>query len=163
MSDARLFIDDDGDACLLPEGSIENLVALPARDEDGHVMHEEAWQLMVQRFNLYPALLADRDRLAAALDAQTADRDRHRDEAIRLAARVEELERRADHAWDMVAKADADAARCAAQSLEDKMRADRLAAEVERLREALEQISDAFPLLASVTCRDIARAALQGD
>ena len=37
-----------------------------------------------------------------------------------------------------------------------------LAAEVLRLREALAEIADASPLMASVTCRDIARAALEG-
>jgi hypothetical protein len=54
-------------------------------------------------------------------------------EAIRqhyapLGDRIAELEAERDHAWDMVAKADAATARCAAESLEDKIRADRLAA-----------------------------------
>jgi hypothetical protein len=44
----------------------------------------------------------------------------------RFAARAAKLEAERDHAWNMVAKADAATVRCAAQSLEDKARADRL-------------------------------------
>jgi hypothetical protein len=55
------------------------------------------------------------------------------------AARIEQLEAERDHAWNMVAKADADAVRCAAQSLEDKIRANSAEAERDRAwNEAIE-------------------------
>jgi hypothetical protein len=56
------------------------------------------------------------------------------------AARIAELEAERDHAWDMVAKADAATARCAAESLEDKIRADRLAAMLKEAKEVLRDV-----------------------
>lgn len=47
----KLFIDDDGDAYLEPEGSPLNLVALPALDENGAILNPEAWAEMIRRFN----------------------------------------------------------------------------------------------------------------
>jgi hypothetical protein len=60
MSDAseQLAIDEDDDAYLLPSGRKNNLVALPARDDDYEIMHPEVWREMVRRFNEYPALQA---------------------------------------------------------------------------------------------------------
>lgn len=47
----RIFIDEDGDACLAPSGRDKNLVALPARDDDGSILNPEAWQAMVDAYN----------------------------------------------------------------------------------------------------------------
>ena len=47
----RLFIDQDGDACLEPHDREDNLVALPARDDDGNILNPAAWVEMVRRFN----------------------------------------------------------------------------------------------------------------
>ena len=66
MSD-DLFIDEDGDACLSPPGRDQNLVALPARDENGGILNPEAWAAMVDRFNAHEALTARIEALEAAL------------------------------------------------------------------------------------------------
>ncbi|WP_411839811.1 hypothetical protein [Paracoccus sp. ME4] len=47
----QLFIDEDGDACLAPIGRDKNLVALPARDEDGSILNPKAWRAMVDAYN----------------------------------------------------------------------------------------------------------------
>lgn len=47
----QLFIDEDGDACLAPSGRDMNLVALPARGDDGSVLNPKAWQAMVEAYN----------------------------------------------------------------------------------------------------------------
>ena len=60
-----IFIDQDGDACLAPSGRDMNLVALPARDDDGSLLRPDAWAAMVNRFNEFPPLATD---LAAALE-----------------------------------------------------------------------------------------------
>jgi GAF domain-containing protein len=67
------------------------------------------------------------------VNAAQAEQLRKAQERIRAA----EAER--DHAWNMVAKADADAVRCAAQSLDDKIRANAAKArEVRAWNEAIE-------------------------
>lgn len=63
---AALAFDTDGDAYVLPSGSERNLVALPARDDNGETLNPEIWLAMVFRFNAYPALTA----LATAQQAQ---------------------------------------------------------------------------------------------
>lgn len=47
----QLFIDEDGDACLSPSGRDMNLVALPARGDDGSILNPKAWQAMVEAYN----------------------------------------------------------------------------------------------------------------
>lgn len=47
----QLFIDEDGDACLSPSGRDMNLVALPARGDDGSILNPKAWQAMVDAYN----------------------------------------------------------------------------------------------------------------
>jgi len=47
----NLFIDNDGDACFLPSGADRNLVALPARDENGAILNPEIWHGMIAAWN----------------------------------------------------------------------------------------------------------------
>lgn len=58
LEDVTLAIDLDDDAYVLPSGSERNLVALPARDDNGEILNPEIWRGMVFRFNAYPALTA---------------------------------------------------------------------------------------------------------
>ena len=80
MSDETLFLDEDGDACLAPPGRPRNLVALPARDENGESLNPETWRLMVERFNTAARIEA----LEAALEnirelnMTATDEDGHR-------------------------------------------------------------------------------------
>jgi hypothetical protein len=76
----------------------------------------------------------------ASLARQLADRE----EQLRKAQeRIRAADAERDHAWDMVAKADAAAIRCAAQSLDDKIRANAAKArEVRAWNEAIEAAAD---------------------
>ena len=58
LEGAMLAIDLDDDAYVLPSGSEWNLVALPARDDNGDILHPFIWRGMVSRFNACPALTA---------------------------------------------------------------------------------------------------------
>ena len=58
LEGATLAIDLDDDAYVLPSGSEWNLVALPARDDNGDILHPFIWRGMVSRFNACPALTA---------------------------------------------------------------------------------------------------------
>ena len=62
-----LAFDTDGDAYVLPSNIEGNLVALPARDDNGEILNPEIWLAMVLRFNAYPALTAENNRLRDAL------------------------------------------------------------------------------------------------
>lgn len=76
---SRIAIDGDGDAYLLPSGLPNNLLALPARDDDGNVLNVLQWKSMVARFDAAPTLAAEliparakleaAEKLAKALDA----------------------------------------------------------------------------------------------
>lgn len=63
----RLFIDQDGDACLEPADRDDNLVALPARDDDGNILNPEAWERMVKSFNAMADLKDSLDTLSSAM------------------------------------------------------------------------------------------------
>lgn len=72
---SRISVDEDSDAYLLPDGLPNNLLALPACDDDGRVQNTLQWQFMVERYNAAPdiarfALAADTARLEA--EAQVA-------------------------------------------------------------------------------------------
>ncbi len=49
----RIFIDEDGDACLAPSGRPANLVALPACNDVGDLLNPDAWAKMVKAHNVY--------------------------------------------------------------------------------------------------------------
>lgn len=70
----RLFIDQDGDAGLESSGESDNLVALPARDEVGRIMHPHIWAQMVQAFNDSQDALDRMIEEAEQRGAQSADR-----------------------------------------------------------------------------------------
>ena len=70
---SRIAVDDDGDAYLLPSGLPNNLLALPACDDNGKVLNVLQWQNMVARYNLAPDLARTAlDALARLSDAQAA-------------------------------------------------------------------------------------------
>lgn len=60
MSNApdKIFIDEDGDACLSPSGRPMNLVAMPAYNEDTYnLLNPDAWHKMVMAFNHHDELV----------------------------------------------------------------------------------------------------------
>jgi hypothetical protein len=68
-----IAVDDDGDAYLLPSGLPNNLLALPARDDNGAVLNALQWQNMVARFNAAPDIARTAlDALARLEDAEAA-------------------------------------------------------------------------------------------
>lgn len=111
----NLFIDEEGDACFLPSGAPNNLVALPARDENGDILNPEIWHGMIDVWNrralLLPpqpaptlaealevpeikALVEERDALKAFIDrysyAELADKADARSQAEVEVARLRE-------------------------------------------------------------------------
>ena len=83
-----IALDDDNDAYLLPDGSPNNLLALPARDDDGSILNPVQWENMVARFNAAPDL-------ARAYIAQAA-------EEARLRSKVEAAEKLAESGGAMI-------------------------------------------------------------
>ena len=72
---ARIALDGDDDAYLLPSGAENSLVAIPARDDHAgeyQMLNPEIWQQMVERFNAAPALAT---ALLAAWDELDAVKD----------------------------------------------------------------------------------------
>jgi hypothetical protein len=84
---ARIALDEDDDAYLLPSGAANNLVAIPARDDfagEYQILTPEIWQQMVERFNAAPDL-------AAALLAAWDERDAVQKEFDAVVAMLSEM------------------------------------------------------------------------
>lgn len=108
---ARIALDEDDDAYLLPSGAANNLVAIPARDDfagEYQILNPEIWQQMVERFNAAPDL-------AAALLAAWDERDAVQKEFDAVVAMLSEMHgaeySRAEAAEAKLAERDAEIAR----------------------------------------------------
>ena len=102
---ARLAIDEDGDAYLLPSGRENNLVALPAVDENNVPLHPEIFRQLVDRFNAYEVLTARVAELIHDLERLKESETDAINRAEASAARVKQLE--AENALLRIALADA--------------------------------------------------------